>query len=146
MIIPDVNLLLYAVIEAFPEHPRARQWWEGLVNGQREVGLASPAVFGFIRVSTNPRIFATPLSVEAAISRVEQWMQRPHVRYLLPGPRHLETAFGLLRQLGAAANLTTDVQLAALALEVQGELHSNDGDFARFAGLRWVNPLASPGQ
>ena len=41
-----------------------------------------------------------------------------------------------------AANLTTDAQLAALAIEHQGELHSNDADFGRFPRLRWVNPLA----
>ena len=59
----------------------------------------------------------------------------------MPGPRHLEIAFGLLHELGAAGNLTTDAQLAALAIERQGEVHSNDADFGRFRGLRWVNPL-----
>jgi predicted nucleic acid-binding protein len=38
-------------------------------------------------------------------------------------------------------NLTTDTHLAALAIEHQGELHSNDADFGRFPGLRWRNPL-----
>jgi len=59
----------------------------------------------------------------------------------VPGPRHLEIAFGLLRALGTVGNLTTDAQLAAFAIEQQGELHSNDTDFGRFPGLRWVNPL-----
>ena len=54
---------------------------------------------------------------------------------------HLHPA-SLLRELGAAANLTTDAQLAALAIEHQGEVHSNDVDFGRFRGLRWVNPIA----
>lgn len=143
MIVPDVNLLLYAQISAFPEHPRARSWWEDLLNGTREVGLAGPAVFGFIRIGTNPRILEPALEVGQAIDIVESWLKRPNVRYLLPGPRHLDLAFGLLRALGAAANLTTDVQLAALAMEYQGELHSNDVDFARFPGLRLVNPLRS---
>ncbi len=59
-----------------------------------------------------------------------------------PGPRHLEIAFRLLRQVGAGASLTTDAQLAAFAIEHQGEVHSNDADFGRFAQLRWVNPIA----
>lgn len=142
MIIPDINLLLYAQITAFPEHPRARSWWEQALNGSQEVGLASPALFGFIRIGTNPRVLDPPLGVEGAVGIVESWLKRPNVRYLLPGPRHLELAFGLLRALGAAANLTTDIQLAALAIEYQGELHSNDVDFARFPGLRLVNPLS----
>ena len=142
MIVPDVNLLLYAHVTAFPEHPRARRWWEGLLNGSHEVGLAGPALFGFVRLASNPRVLDRLLPVEQALQRVEAWLERPHVHFVQPGPRHLEIAFDLLRQAGVAANLTTDAQLAALAIEHQGELHSNDADFGRFPRLRWVNPLA----
>lgn len=142
MIVPDVNLLLYAHLAAFPEHEGARRWWEGALNGRTEVGVAAPALFGFVRLCTNPRVFDGPLGVDAAIAVVEGWLQRPNVHFLQPGPRHLEIAFGLLREAGAAANLTTDAQLAALAIEHQAELHSNDSGFGRFARLRWVNPLA----
>lgn len=141
MIVPDVNLLLYAHLAAFREHEAAKAWWERTLNETTAVAIAAPALFGFIRLATNRRVHAPPMSVEAALVCVESWLARPHVQLMLPGPRHLEIAFGLLRRLGAAANLTTDVQLAALALEHQAELHSNDRDFGRFAGLRWVNPL-----
>jgi predicted nucleic acid-binding protein len=47
----------------------------------------------------------------------------------------------LLKPLGTAANLVNDAHLAALAIEHNAELNSCDGDFARFAGLRWSNPL-----
>ena len=142
MIFPDVNLLLYSQVAAFPEHAPARQWWEDLVNGEREVGLTGPALFGFVRLASNPRVLDPPLSVDGALSRIEAWLDRPLVHFIQPGPRHLEIAFGLLRQVGVAANLTTDAQLAAYAIEYQGEVHSNDADFSRFPGLRWVNPLA----
>ncbi|MCI0570171.1 MAG: type II toxin-antitoxin system VapC family toxin [Myxococcaceae bacterium] len=141
MIVPDVNLLLYASIRGFAEHARARRWWEEALNGDVEIGLAAPALFGFIRLSTNPRVFDAPMPVEQAVERVKEWLERPHVRLLLPGARHLEIAFRLLSELGSAGNLTTDVQLAALAMEHQAELHSNDSDFSRFPGLRWTNPL-----
>ncbi len=142
MIVPDVNLLLYATISGFPEHARARRWWEELLSGAADVALTGPAIFGFIRIGTNPRIFDRPLGVDDAVERVQQWLGQPAVRFLLPGPRHIEIAFRLLRHLGAAANLTTGVQLAAHAIENQAELHSNDGDFARFPELRWTNPIA----
>jgi predicted nucleic acid-binding protein len=58
-----------------------------------------------------------------------------------PGDRHAEILFGLLESVGTAGNLTTDAHLAALAIEHQAELHSTDADFARFPGLRWINPL-----
>lgn len=144
MIIPDVNLLLYAQVSAFAEHRRARVWWEALMNGAREVGIASPALFGFVRLASNPRVLDRPLAVDEAVTRVEEWLARPYVHFIQPGPRHLEIAFGLLRHIGAAAQLTTDAQLAALAIECQGEVHSNDTDFGRFPRLRWVNPLAVP--
>jgi toxin-antitoxin system PIN domain toxin len=142
LILPDVNLLLYAHVSAVPEHGRAARWWEGLMNGRREVGVAAPALFGFLRLATNPRVLVPPMAVTDAVARVEEWFARPHVHFVQPGPRHLEIAFALLRGVGAAANLTTDAQLAALAIEHQGELHSNDADFARFPRLRWLNPLA----
>lgn len=142
MIVPDVNLLLYAHVSAFPEHARARRWWEGVLSGEEQVGLALPALFGFLRIATHPRILQPALAVPAALAIVEGWLARPQVQLVQPGPRHLELAFGLLRGLGTTANLTTDVQLAALAIEHQAQLHSNDGDFGRFPQLRWVNPLA----
>ncbi|MFY9343104.1 MAG: type II toxin-antitoxin system VapC family toxin [Planctomycetota bacterium] len=141
MIYPDVNLLLYAQFVGFPEHVRARRWWEGLLNGDKEVAIAAPALFGFLRLATSARVFDQPLHVEDALDRVGQWLDQPHVHLATPGPRHLEIAFRLLRELGAAGNLTTDAQLAALAIENQGEVHSNDADFGRFGQLRWVNPL-----
>jgi toxin-antitoxin system PIN domain toxin len=141
MIVPDLNLVLYAHLDAFPEHARACTWWEGLLNGRTEVGIGAPVLFGFLRLATNRRVLVDPMSVEDALAAVQAWLARRHVRVLHPGPRHLEIAFGLLRCLGTAANLTTDAQLAALAIEHQGELHSNDADFGRFPQLRWVNPL-----
>jgi hypothetical protein len=142
VIVPDVNLLLYAEIDAFPHHAVARRWWEGLLDGDRQVGLASVAVFGFLRIGTNRRVFADPLSIVDALARVRQWLDRPNVSFLVAGAAYLDIAFRLLEQLGTGANLTTDVQLAAHAIEHGGEVHSNDGDFGRFDGLRWVNPLA----
>lgn len=142
MIVPDINLLLYATITGFPEHVPARRWWEEILGGSVDVALTGPAIFGFVRIGTNPRIFDRPLGVDDALGRVQAWLDQPPVRFLLPGPRHLEIAFRLLRELGTAGNLTTDVQLAAYAIENQAELHSNDGDFARFPELRWRNPIA----
>jgi toxin-antitoxin system PIN domain toxin len=141
VIVPDVNLLVSAHLEGFALHARARRWWEDVLNGDKEIGIPEPTVFGFVRVVTRPGVLDRPLAVTDALARVEAWLGLPHVHFALPGPRHLEIAFGLLREVGAAGNLTTDVQLAAIAIEHQGEVHSNDADFGRFPRLRWVNPL-----
>jgi predicted nucleic acid-binding protein len=87
-------------------------------------------------------VLAEPLPIDDAIERVQRWLERPHVVFLVPGTGHLETAFRLLRSLGTGGNLTTDVQIAAHAVEYNGEVFSNDEGFGRFAGVRCVNPLA----
>lgn len=141
MIVPDANLLLYAVISGFPQHRRAHAWWEQTVNGHTRVGLTEPALFGFLRIATNARVLQSPLAIDAAVDYVQDWLAQPNVDLLTPGPRHLTTALGLLKDIGTAGNLTTDVQLAAYAIENQGEIHSNDTDFARFPTVKWINPL-----
>jgi toxin-antitoxin system PIN domain toxin len=141
MIVPDVNLLIYANIAAMPEHDSAKAWMEESLSGGEPVGLALPVLFGFIRISTSRRVFDPPLALDDALGRIEAWLERPHVTLLAPGPRHLEIAFALLRTLGSAGTLTTDVQLAALAIEHQALLVSHDTDFGRFLGCAGTDPL-----
>lgn len=141
MILPDINLLLHAYNSQSPAHAAAREWWEGLMNGAGEVGLAWMAILGFVRISTHRHILRYPLPVDAACATARSWLAQPQVNVLHPGDRHGEILFGLLGSLGTAGNLTTDAHLAALAIEHQAELHSTDADFKRFPGLRWSNPL-----
>jgi toxin-antitoxin system PIN domain toxin len=141
VIIPDVNLLLYASITTFEQHAVAREWFSAALNGELQVLLPGVTIFGFIRIATNPRIFESPIAVGDAVASVETWLAQPHVHFLSPGPRFTEIAFDLLRKVGSAANLTTDVQLAAHAIENQATLYSHDTDFARIPGLRWIDPL-----
>jgi toxin-antitoxin system PIN domain toxin len=141
--IVDVNLLLYATISGFPQHDSARVWFEEMLRGDEQLLLPAVSIFGFVRIATNPRIFDRAMPIADALESVEAWLAQPHVHFLAPGPRFTEIAFGLLRKLGAAQNLTTDVQLAAHAIENQATLCSNDSDFARFEGLRWLNPLVA---
>jgi toxin-antitoxin system PIN domain toxin len=141
MIVPDVSLLVYAHNEADPDHAAARRWWEDLLSGVTPVGLPWVSAAGFVRLMTHPRVLADPMPVAHATLQVRRWLERPNVIVLQPGARFGELFFGYLERLGAAGNLTTDAQLAALAVEHQAELHSADADFARFPGLRWRNPL-----
>ncbi len=142
MIVPDVNLLVCAYDRDSPRQAVASRWWEDLLGGRRTVGLAWVTLLGFIRLTTNRRVVSDPLPVAKACAHARAWLAQPYVTLLHPGERHGEILFGLLERLGTAGNLTTDAHLAALAIEHQAELHSNDADFGRFPGLRHVNPLA----
>ncbi|MGH9466489.1 MAG: type II toxin-antitoxin system VapC family toxin [Terriglobales bacterium] len=144
MIIPDVNLLLYAYNAETRQHEAARQWWTEQLNGSEAVGLAWVAILGFIRLTTSARVAARPLPVATACAFVRSWLERPQVSVIAPGREHATILFRLLEGLGVGANLTTDAHLAALAIEHQAQLQSTDADFARFPGLRWRNPLLRP--
>jgi toxin-antitoxin system PIN domain toxin len=141
MIVADVNLLVYAHNRASPLHERARQWWEDLITRQQPVGLAWAVAFGFVRLVTHPSVLVSPLAPLDALKRVRGWLAQPEVRVIEPGARHLAIVEELFRATGVAGGLTTDTHLAALAIEHQAELHSNDSDFRRFPGLKWVDPL-----
>lgn len=138
----DVNILLYATITGFPQHERARSWWEGALNGSVSVGLSAPALFGYLRVATNPKVFETPMGIEEVLGQVRSWLDLPIVEFVQPGPRHLDLVFGMLARLGTAGNLTAGVQLAALAVEHDAQMCSTDTDFGRFPEVEWINPLS----
>jgi toxin-antitoxin system PIN domain toxin len=137
----DLNLLLYAVNRDTPHHSKARRWLSEAISGEAPIAIPWVVVLGFLRISTNPRVFPRPLSPEQALSVVDGWLTRPCVRILDPGPEHWRVFRGLLAESGLAGNLTTDAHLAAIAIEHGAELVSTDTDFARFPGLRWIDPL-----
>jgi toxin-antitoxin system PIN domain toxin len=142
MMILDANLLLYAVNRDAPMHAGAKAWIEGIFSGEEEIGLSWNVILAFLRLTTRPGLFRKPLSIERALSVMSEWLNRPNVTVIHPGPRHLELFRELIVPLGSAGNLTSDVHLAALALENNARLCSCDTDFGRFRGLDWMNPLA----
>ena len=142
MILPDVNLLVYAYNAADVRHAAAREWWESSLSGTDTIALAWAAVLGYVRIVTNRRALVLPIRPEVAVGHARAWLERPQVQLVNPGARHLDIFEALTAASGASGALTTDVHFAALAIEHQAELHSTDGDFKRFPGLRWRNPLA----
>lgn len=143
MTLSDVNLLLYAYDSSSPFHARARDWLEARLSGAETFAFAWISVLAFIRLSTNPRLYLRPLSVDAALALVDDWLAQPCATLVHPGARHTAVMRQLLIPFGTAGNLTTDAHLAALAIEHGAELCSADADFSRFPGLRWSNPLAA---
>ena len=141
MIIPDINLLVYAYNTEDPSHAQAKRWWEELLNGTDPVGLPWVTISGFLRLVTHPRVLVDPMSVGQATEHAREWLECPSVLTIEPGKKFSGIFLGLLDEAGTAGNLTTDAYLAALAIEHQAELHSNDADFSRFKGLRWRNPM-----
>ena len=141
MILPDVNLLIYAVDETSAFHSGAKTWWDGALSSSQIVGLCYPSMLGFIRLVTNRRVFASPLSITEALEYVDSWLTQPNTTIVVPTPRHWPLLRALLESTEFGATLTTDAHIAALAIEHGFTVYSNDTDFGRFDNLRWINPL-----
>lgn len=141
MIVPDINLLVYAYDETSPQHGKARHWWEETLSGAEPVGIPWIVVLGFTRILTHPQICADPLAVEEVRGIVAQWMDLPHLRVIQLSNQALELFFDLLEDAGLGGNLATDALIALHAREHSATIHSNDHDFDRFSGIKWINPL-----
>ena len=141
MILVDANLLVYAHVASFPQHERARTWLDDRINAAAPVGIPWPSLLAFVRIVSNPRIFDRPVAVSTAWLQVESWLATRSVWVPLPTERHQEVLSPLMASAEGRANLVPDAHLAALAIEHGLVLCSTDGDFARFDGLEWQNPL-----
>jgi len=141
VIIPDINLLVYAYNTDAPDHEAAREWWESCLSERQSVGIPWVVALGFVRIMTSRVVLTDPMGPVDALAHVRSWLERPQAHVLVPGPRHLVILTEVMTSARASGRLTTDAHLAAMAIETQAELHSNDADFSRFPGLRWVNPL-----
>lgn len=139
----DVNVLLYARDETSPFHERAREWLTEHLNGPSRIGLPWSSLSGFVRISTHPRLFSTPLTSAQACRQVEAWLETTAAWVPLPTTAHVAVFTRLITQHGCTGNLVPDADLAALAIEHGVPVASTDTDFALFAPeLVWVNPLA----
>jgi toxin-antitoxin system PIN domain toxin len=141
MILPDVNVLVYAFRRETPRHDEYRSFVLDVVNGDQAYGVASIVLSGFVRIVTHPRIFERPDPIEDALAFASALRAPDHCTRVDPGPRHWEIFERLCRDGAAKGNLVPDAYLAALAIETGSEWLTTDRDFARFPGLRWRHPL-----
>jgi uncharacterized protein len=142
VIVPDANLLLYAYDADSPFHEAARSWWQACLSGRETVGLTHPALFAFLRVSTNARVYEKPMTLAESAEHIRSWLARRVSQALQAPADHVQQVIGLLESAGAAAgNLVTDAQIAALALSHRAVVHTADRDFLRFRGVRCHFPL-----
>ena len=141
MILPDVNVLLYAFRSDSTRHAAYRKWLEDVVNGEAAYGMSPQVLAGLIRIATHPRIFRKPSRREDAISFSSLLLDQDHCQIVQPGPRHWPVFCSLCEKANAKGNLVQDAWFAALAIESGCEWVTTDQDFARFGGLLWRAPF-----
>jgi toxin-antitoxin system PIN domain toxin len=143
VILPDTNLLLYAYNSTDPRHTLARNWFKEVVNGSEPVAFCWPVILGFLRVSTNQRAFLQAFEIAEAIEIVNRWLRQPNSVVIAQTERHWVVLSDLLIKGQVRGPVTTDAEIAALAVEHGATVYSADRDFLRFPNVTLVNPLGS---
>lgn len=145
MLLPDVNVLIYAHREdASDEHEAYASWLTQLATGDEPFALSALALVGVARIVTHPRIFRPPSTLDEAFAFLDELLARPNARVVAPGVQHLKIWQRLCREAGATGKLLADAQHAAVAIEHGCTLVTTDSDFNRFPDLRWHHPLRPP--
>lgn len=136
----DTNVLLYAVNADADHHERSQRWLDGALSGGGTVAFAWIALLAFVRLTTKEGLFPRPLSIDAAMDRVDAWLGAAAAVVVEPTPDHPAIVRRLLQETGVGGNLVNDAHLAALAIEHRCSIASFDNDFGRFSGVDWSEP------
>lgn len=140
MILPDVNVLIYAFRENVPQHDASRAWLRSVVEGVARFGLSPLSLSALVRITTNRRSYDDPSSLEDAIGFCEDLLGQPHCQIVEPGERHWTIFRRLCLDTDTRGPRVTDAWYAALAIEWDCEWITFDRDYARFPGLKWRTP------
>jgi toxin-antitoxin system PIN domain toxin len=141
MVLPDVNVLVYAHRSDAVHHQSCRRWLESVLASDEAFGISELVLSGFVRVVTHRAVFNPPSTLAQALAFADELRAPEHAVPLAPGPRHWDIFSSLCREADARGNLVADAYLAALAIETGSEWISTDGDYARFPGLKWRRPF-----
>lgn len=140
MILADVNVLIYAFRKDAARHEVCKRWLDQLVMGEAQFGLSPLTLSAVARITTNPRIFRHPSSIEEVFAYCDNLLDQPHCEVVRPGERHWAIFRRLCFETGIKGPRITDAWFAALAIEHGCTWITCDRDYARFPGLDWREP------
>jgi uncharacterized protein len=140
MILPDVNVLIYAFRQDVPQHAICRPWLDRIIQSDTRFGVSPLALGAVVRITTNPRTYVTPSTIEEAFGFCEDLLGQPHCQVVDPGDRHWDIFRQLCIDTDTRGSRATDTWFAALSIEWGCEWITLDRDYARFPGLKWQAP------
>lgn len=142
MIVIDINLLIYASIPAYPQHPEAYQWFLKQLRENPRIGLPWSSLLGFVRLAINPKLHQKPIPIQEALKQISDWLSLENTWVPEPTPNHLQVLSSILDSNTKDPNLIPDAHLAALAIEHGLTVCSADNDFGTFKQINWFNPIS----
>ena len=138
--LPDVNVLIFALRADMPQHQQCRRWLEGVIAGDARFGLSPLALAAVVRITTNGRVFRQPSTLAEAFGYCEDLLGQPHCQIVEPGGQHWQILRRLCVETETRGPRVSDAWFAALAIEAGCEWITLDRDYARFPGLAWSAP------
>jgi toxin-antitoxin system PIN domain toxin len=142
MMLPDVNVLICAFRKDVPEYVVCRSWLDAVIAGDARFGISPLALGAVVRITTNPRTYQVPSTLDEAFGYCQDLLGQPHCQIVEPGERHFDIFKRLCIDTGTRGPRVTDAWFAALAIEWGCEWITLDRDYARFAGLQQRAPGA----
>lgn len=141
MILPDVNVLIYAFYEPGREHAVYADWLNRMRAEGEELLLLDTVLLGFIRIVTSSRVFEAPASTAQAMAFVTALRGGAGARSIMQSDSVWRAFSALIDQdRHVQANLVPDAYIAAVAISHKAAVATRDRGYARFPGLRWFDP------
>ena len=140
MILPDVNVLIYAFRTDVPQYAVCRVWLDSVVASDSRFGVSPLVLAAVVRITTNPHSYKEPSTLEEAFGFCEDILGQPHCQIVEPGERHFDIFKRLCIETNTRGPRVTDAWFAALAIEWGCQWITLDRDYARFPGLKWQVP------
>lgn len=142
MIVLDVNVLVAAFRGEHPHHLPVRSWLGQALHDEDAVVVPDLSWVGFLRITTNNRVFEVPATLEQAVAFMAAVTGNAGYR---PDPGLFGEWTGfvdLASEARVTGNLVPDAYLAAIALGLACPIATMDRDFRRFPGLKIIDPAA----
>lgn len=141
MILPDVNVLVYAFRPDSARHADYRAWLQRVVDGPNAYGMSPQVLASVLRICTHPKIYRQPSTVAETLTFCAALLAPAHATVIQPRERHWSIFADLCASAGASGNLVQDAWFAALAIEHGCQWISTDADYHRFPNLRSQRPF-----
>lgn len=139
----DTNILVYASNVDAPEHSACGDLLARLVAGPELVTLFWPVLYGYIRIATHPRIFASPLTAVEAEAGIDALLAGTAVRVV--GEDDSSWSAYKAGRLGTRprGNLVPDAVIVAM-MTTHGvrTIYTKDRYFRQFDGIDVIDPTA----
>ncbi len=140
MILPDVNVLVYAFDDQSVRHEDCRKWLRKVMEGEEPFAMVELILCSFMRVVTHPKILKKPPSLKQATHAVQAILGHPLCRIVRPGEKHFDIFLEKCHTVKVQGGFISDVYLAAIAIEHDCEMITFDKGFQRIPNLKWRLP------